>query len=372
LADIFKDGGEWFTKVYDYCIRIEFQSRGTLHIHLCGWVKFRGGCSYSGNSSKGPLSQFVTMLAELFQSSIDVQCGAAVDTEGDHDTIGQLRAGLLNYVTGYNSKASDSLSWKSKEWASDLNNSKWLQCYRLLCKRAPLVPELVLDFSSKPMMIHTFSCAPLYAPLPHCVRLVNGQEWMDGKRPILGGDHRKLYNCYLKRTGVILPNVDARTMSFLDYARVFRYDAATDTHVRRFAEQDRRCAVGVNYAYELYDNYIGQFVAMNYPHFKRHLLWLEVGDNHLLCREPGVVPENTRFLSGALESGVRAGCAVNEAIRGRDPKNAIFTDAETMADAHAMRDAVLRFLLNDMVADLKLSGHAWDRRGCDCVCCWLL
>ncbi len=163
LADIFQDV-EWFTEVYDYTIRIEFQSRGTLHIHLCGWVKFAPGGlhRYEGNSLKGPKSAFVNLLEELFQSSIDVQCG---------DDLGEA---VLNYVTGYNAKASDSLSWKSKEWASDLNNSKWLQCYRLLCKRAPLVPELVLDFSSKPMMIHTFSAAPLYAPLPHYVLQVDG------------------------------------------------------------------------------------------------------------------------------------------------------------------------------------------------------
>ena len=29
-----------FADVYDYCIRIEFQGRGTLHIHLCAWVEF--------------------------------------------------------------------------------------------------------------------------------------------------------------------------------------------------------------------------------------------------------------------------------------------------------------------------------------------
>ena len=115
-----------------------------------------------GNCLKGPKSAFVDLLEELFQSSIDVQCG---------DDLGYA---VLNYVTGYNAKASDSLSWKSKEWASDLNNSKWLQCYRLLCKRAPLVPELVLDFSSQPMMTHTVSAAPLYAPLPHYVLEVDG------------------------------------------------------------------------------------------------------------------------------------------------------------------------------------------------------
>ena len=44
MADIFAKGGnEWFTAVYDYSVRIEFQSRGTLHIHLCSWVEFPKG-----------------------------------------------------------------------------------------------------------------------------------------------------------------------------------------------------------------------------------------------------------------------------------------------------------------------------------------
>ena len=67
LGDIFaKDGNKWFTAVYDYSVRIEFQSRGTLHIHLCAWVKFPAGVekisgkhSYAGTADYGPISGLV-------------------------------------------------------------------------------------------------------------------------------------------------------------------------------------------------------------------------------------------------------------------------------------------------------------------------
>ncbi len=29
-----------FAEVYDDCIRIEFQGRGTLHTHVCAWAEF--------------------------------------------------------------------------------------------------------------------------------------------------------------------------------------------------------------------------------------------------------------------------------------------------------------------------------------------
>ena len=122
-------------------------------------------------------SKLVTMLEKLFGASVDCQCG-------DH-----LSAATLNYIAGYWSKASDSLCWKSKEWASDLNSAKWLQCYRLLCKRAPLVPEMVLNFTSKSLMVHTFNTDYLYAPLPYYEYNVGGTWLIDGVKPIYGGEY---------------------------------------------------------------------------------------------------------------------------------------------------------------------------------------
>ena len=177
---------------------------------------------------------------------------------------------------------------------------------------------------------------------------------MDGKRAILGKDHRKLYECYLTRTNE-LPWCFEPTMSFLEYARLVRYDSATGKVVPRYADIGREAAIGVNYAFELYDHYVGQFVAMNYPHTIKH--------RNPLCAAPDTVPENTRFLSAAIESAVTPGGVINDAIRrsvdeGESYFASMFNDEATMADPSAMRGLALDFLLVDMVAELKLSGQA--------------
>ena len=302
LADIFAKGGnKWFIDVYDYSVRIEFQSRGTLHIHLCAWVKFPKGVedpftrthSYAGNSLKGPHSEFVTFLHKIFDASIDLRCGNG------------LNESLLNYVAGYSSKASDSLAWKSGEWTMDLGNNKWLQTYRLLCKRAPLVPEMIMDFTSMTFMKHTYSTDLLYAPLPHYVQLV-GDAWLiDGERAILGKDHRKLYENYLLRKATLGGRWNRTRMNFISYARRVFYDSATGG-VSKYPNKRVRA---VNYAFELYDHYVGQFVAMNYPH--------TILDRNMLCTAPDVVPDNTRFLCGALDSAVRPDGVVHRAMRDR-------------------------------------------------------
>ena len=302
MADIFAKGGnEWFTAVYDYSVRIEFQSRGTLHIHLCAWVKFPKGVecpiththSYAGNSCRGPYSEFVMFLHKLLDVSIDLKCGNG------------LNESLLNYVAGYSSKASDSLAWKSADWTMDLGNNKWLQTYRLLCKRAPLVPEMIMDFTSMTFMKHTYPTDLLYAPLPHYVVSV-GDAWLiDGVRKILGKDHRNLYENYLRRSATLGGKHNRSNMTFIAYARRVHYDSATQDVSKYHTKRVR----AVNYAFELFDHYVGQFVAMNYSH--------SILDRNKLCAAPDLVPDNTRFLCGALDSAVRPGCVVHRAMRGR-------------------------------------------------------
>ena len=86
-------------EVYDYCFRWEFQGRGTIHVHVLAWAKFKdddhvhprqyNGASNDKTQTKSPM---LVYLEDLFHASIDVQCG-----DGEHN--------LLRYVTGYVSKA---------------------------------------------------------------------------------------------------------------------------------------------------------------------------------------------------------------------------------------------------------------------------
>ena len=170
------------------------------------------------------------------------------------------------------------------------------------------------------------------------------------------GDHRQLYDCYLKRREHLGDPWCAEDLSFLEYARLVKIDHATGAAVRRYANVDPvdpRVAIGVSYDFELYDTYIGQFVAMNYAH--------TIADRNKLCAPPDgpdSVPENTRYLAGAIKSAVTPGWVINRAIRKRDDPffARMFTDAETMSDPAVMSHLALEFLLRDMVEDLKLSG----------------
>ena len=40
---------EFFEEVFEYCIRVEFQGRGTLHIHAIAWAILQPGVRIAGN-----------------------------------------------------------------------------------------------------------------------------------------------------------------------------------------------------------------------------------------------------------------------------------------------------------------------------------
>ena len=131
---------------------------------------------------------------------------------------------------------------------------------------------------------------------------------MDGTRPILGKDSRKLYDCYLIRHHQLGDQWSSPKLNYLEYARLVRYDPETQKAVRRYAERNEKSAIGMNYHNELMDLFIGQFVAVNYAHTIAH--------RNSLCASPlEQVPENTRFLSGALQSAVTHKGVINDAIR---------------------------------------------------------
>ena len=75
---------EFFEEVHDYCIRVEFHGRGTLHIHVVAWAILHTGVEIAGNVVKKRWSPF--------ESNVDVAIGA-----------------YHNYISGYISKASDAM-----------------------------------------------------------------------------------------------------------------------------------------------------------------------------------------------------------------------------------------------------------------------
>ena len=64
---------EFFDEVYEYAVRVEFQGRGTLHIHVVAWAIIRAGVKITGRVVDKKWSPFVRLLHDLFKSNVDVQ-----------------------------------------------------------------------------------------------------------------------------------------------------------------------------------------------------------------------------------------------------------------------------------------------------------
>ena len=124
--------GDWFSHVFHNCMRIEFQGRGTVHIHIALWAIAHLGLHLEGRTGDYTSSRFVDYLSALFG-------GCKVDV--------QLGSGWLNYINGYTSKGSDAMDFRVKEHFKDADaNAAWRQTYRLLSKKAPLLTEVYLAF----------------------------------------------------------------------------------------------------------------------------------------------------------------------------------------------------------------------------------
>ena len=65
-----------FEDVFEHLIRVEFQGRGTLQIHVVAWAILQPGVKITGRVVDGKWSPFVRLLHTLFKSNVDVQMGA--------------------------------------------------------------------------------------------------------------------------------------------------------------------------------------------------------------------------------------------------------------------------------------------------------
>ena len=71
IGGILKDK-QWFDEVYEYATRVEFQQRGTLHLHIAAWAIVRDDVDLRGNSAEGRWSSFVRMLSSYGLDHNDV------------------------------------------------------------------------------------------------------------------------------------------------------------------------------------------------------------------------------------------------------------------------------------------------------------
>ena len=128
-------------KINHWCMRFEFQKRGTIHVHVICWYRELQGrhpAELTGRTGEKHTSPLVKLLEETFQCSVDAQGGNC-----SHN--------LLNYVLGYVAKASDALQFRTKDGKctgkGPQEDTRWRQIYRMLSKKAPLEQAPGASFS---------------------------------------------------------------------------------------------------------------------------------------------------------------------------------------------------------------------------------
>ena len=232
---------EFFDEVFDYCIRIEFQGRGTWHIHVVAWAILQPGVRIEGNVVEGRWSPFVRLLQRLFKLNVDIAIGA-----------------YHNYISGYISKASDAMNFSTSEHFKAKVDDAWLVVYRLMCKRALCIPEIFVYFARLPHMHRSFRVDTIYAPGPTC--------------PDDANNSMKLYAKYrgTERAGDMFP---CKSIAFIDYVRTHELKNGS-VKLRPITGGGHNTgksttAVGVRFGYEMHDQYIFHFCAMFFPHYHR-------------------------------------------------------------------------------------------------------
>ena len=143
---------QWFTRVFHYVIRLEYQQRGTIHFHIAIWCipkhlpsHYRGrtGSTMADRMKRNhqDTSPFHAYLEQLFSCHIDVQ----------------WTTGRLNYINGYTTKAQDAMDFRlDSETGYAGPNGRWLTAYRLLNRKTVCIPEVALWFHEAEPMIRSF------------------------------------------------------------------------------------------------------------------------------------------------------------------------------------------------------------------------
>ena len=107
-------GGNKFFTVFEWCMKTEYQGRGTPHWHICAWIVSHGLLTFlQGRSGTALVSAFVKFLELVFQAEIDVQIGN----------------GRINYINGYVSKDHDAVDVGLGEYVQKDATSSWLATY---------------------------------------------------------------------------------------------------------------------------------------------------------------------------------------------------------------------------------------------------
>jgi len=146
------------------------------------------------------------------------------------------------------------MNFRLDQHTSTNTSHHWRTCYRLLCKQVVCVPEVITRVASLPLMVRSFHVEPLVAPTPKKERDMT--QTQGGRR----------YLAYQKHWGGdgVMPLLTI-TSSFLNWCRKY----SLDTEGPRLRSSNCTLAIGVRFAFELFDLFIGQYAAVFLPHYQQ-------------------------------------------------------------------------------------------------------
>ena len=214
-----------------------------MHIHIDIWAILTILYDLRGTSGKEHNSPLIHLLETFGFKSVDVQYGS----------------GYLNYINGYTTKAHDSLDFRLSELSRTGEQSRWRMTYRLLCKASPCIPEIYSDMAGLQMMMRSFTKCVLYAPIPK-------------PGAAFDNDSKKLYEGYLKAHSVVAM-LGLVTTNYMDWSRLHHLQGGA---IKKRSDRNKKTiAMGVRFSFELRDNFLGEFMAMFFPHCAQDAFYYE-------------------------------------------------------------------------------------------------
>ena len=196
-------GHKYFT-VYEWCMKTEYQGRGTPHWHFCAWVVCHRPLAFlAGRTGTNVVSSFVKYLSLLFHCEIDVQVGN----------------GRINYISGYEAKDHDSVDVGLGEYVQKNATSSWLATYRLLSKSSPCIPEVAIRIAQLSEFERSYSNVLLYPPQPAAMLEYKGRQ---------RNFSSKMYGFYLQEKRTQMQGSAPVSENFLTRHRDKEYDSAAE------------------------------------------------------------------------------------------------------------------------------------------------
>jgi len=150
--------GVFWARVVEHLVRVEFQGRGTLHLHAALWALPLQGSDLAElvhSPKNGRSSSLGAYFEEHLECDVDVQVGS----------------GFLNYINGYVTKASDAIDFSSKEYSAEdgefSEHTDWKRTYRMLLKGSPALQEIYCEMSvDVQVMSRSAVVAEAFPPVP--------------------------------------------------------------------------------------------------------------------------------------------------------------------------------------------------------------